>query len=759
MNKETKPFFAEEPKTVRAANVEYLQKRRGRLKKNTAAMEWLRAQGVSDETIDHFKLGLSESYSDRGNALLAPVIDGAGIFTKSSIYVNIAGVTRNPQHNDRWMSGAPATYHSEKSEGHVLLLVLNDPIELWLTFQMLAPWRNELNMLLICSTHPGEIPAEWRKSEFWRQYERIFICYPGTAAADEAAIRLTSSAGHEMRRMRLPFSSGEGLRHFWSKGWSVEEFYRILSESVVIGAPLAASNAESGKLGRFGYEPVEIAGAFHRGHLYYPALTHVRSLSSPTRRRNKESARPASRIETVVIRSDRTQHTVKVEPAPYGTPASEKVMRLSDGTVLGSPPAPPLNPTWSRASIEDYIMHRSVTKPLKSLLKEVKTFLKNSVRLPFDSDYDLLTLLVPVTFAQAIFHAVPLVSVTGPQGSGKKAIGRSMTRICANGVAVGQTSALEVARIVHAAAGFIWFDDFGRAAQYSKRESVYYRELGEQIELSWNKGTVFNLAYGFDTPSVHSATSGFGVKMFTSRDETIREGRHWLTVSTYHSPPGASSLPTTPGTDQMKRLSELRDDLHTWTFENVALIDSVYQRLCSSSAGVSSDPFAPLRAFAEISGDKILSYGLENALEKNQENEADPSDPVDVMICAVKKLIRQGYEELSTSHVLLEMKALAKNAYRSVTISDGFNWADPSWVGRQLRTHGLIEINAEAKRHNLFGRSIRVYPVKPGILKEVFNENSHRTDVIKKDPLEFCLPSCRDCRYKQFNCPFIQFRK
>jgi hypothetical protein len=44
-------------------------------------------------------------------------------------------------------------------------------------------------------------------------------------------------------------------------------------------------------------------------------------------------------------------------------------------------------------------------RPLKKILKDVKDFLEKPIRLPYSYDCDLSTLLVPITFAQAILSS------------------------------------------------------------------------------------------------------------------------------------------------------------------------------------------------------------------------------------------------------------------------------------------------------------------------------------------------------------------
>jgi hypothetical protein len=100
-----------------------------------------------------------------------------------------------------------------------------------------------------------------------------------------------------------------------------------------------------------------------------------------------------------------------------------------------------------------------------------------------------LTLLVPVTFAQAIFQSVPLVLVTGAPGTGKSALGKAMIKICANASLVGQTSAAAIARLIDETKGFVVFDDLESIGRKKGREAPQFTELVQALKLSYNQET------------------------------------------------------------------------------------------------------------------------------------------------------------------------------------------------------------------------------------------------------------------------------
>ena len=234
-------------------------------------------------------------------------------------------------------------------------------------------------------------------------------------------------------------------------------------------------------------------------------------------------------------------------------------------------------------------------------------------------------------------------------------------------------------------------------------------------------------------------------------------GSRMLQVTTRKIPP---ELELKLGWQESRVLSKvraLRDELHTWTFENVALIDNTYKRLFPYVSDRGAEISAPLRVFAEIADDAELREGFETALKVKSSSDNEPKDEIDGMIEAVKRLAREGYEGVSATHVALEMKSTLSNSYRPVN-GELIRSENPAWVGRQLRNYELVDINTPAARHTLFGKSLRVYPLNERFLAEIHGENKNQAEYLKKQPLDFC-DSCDDCRYRYADCSLMKVRK
>jgi hypothetical protein len=247
------------------------------------------------------------------------------------------------------------------------------------------------------------------------------------------------------------------------------------------------------------------------GYLYYAVQILNRALDVVAGESGSRVSRDLERLETVVVRSDRTIHSAVVTAAPKGTKEKDRVMRLTDGTLIDREPQPNKYGTWSWISIKAYLEGQSKVRELGEILRDVMTHLKTSVWLPHEEDYSILTLIVPVTFAQAVFDTVPLVMVNGPTGSGKSEMGRAMAMICSNAYVCGQSSAAAIARFIDESRGFVVLDDMegigGRGGQFS--------ELVQALKLSYNKATAVKLWTDIKTMRTQ-LLDFYGVKMINN---------------------------------------------------------------------------------------------------------------------------------------------------------------------------------------------------------------------------------------------------
>lgn len=346
------------------------------------------------------------------------------------------------------------------------------------------------------------------------------------------------------------------------------------------------------------------------------------------------------RLETVVVRSDRTVHSAVLTPAPKGTRERERVMRLTDGTLIDREPQANKYGTWSWPSIKTYLDGKAKVRHLADILRDVAAHLRASVWMPNEEDYALLTLTVTVTYAQAIFDSVPLILLTGPAGSGKSEMGGAMARVCCNAYVCGQSSAASIARLIDESRGFVVLDDLegigGRGGQFG--------EIVQALKLSYDKATAVKL--WTDVKSMRTERLDFyGVKMINNtRGANEILGSRMLRIQARRIPEGLREgfgdlLPT----DDV-RLNALRDELHTWTFENARLIESTYRSRYPKTSDRVDEIAAPLHVMAAITGDPRLSSHLEVALARQGRRVPNVQNPMELLRETLRDIVAQGYD-------------------------------------------------------------------------------------------------------------------
>jgi energy-coupling factor transporter ATP-binding protein EcfA2 len=611
-------------------------------------------------------------------------------------------------------------------------------------------------LLIISSTHEAAFPREWREPSFWARWETIFLGFDNDQAGEALACVLAESAGKDVRRALVPRSYGKDWTEFWQGGGGLDEFAGLLRDAPVFSLTVKDGPGEVQGYGRFAYQPININGAFHNGHLYYAAQILNRSVVVNTEG-NRSMARDVERLETVVVRSDRTIHTSVLTDAPKGTRERDRVMRLTDGTLIDREPQPNRYGTWSWPSIKVYLDGKSKPRALGEILRDVNAYLRACVWLPFEEDYSVLTLLVPVTFAQAVFDSVPLVFVNGPTGSGKSELGRAMARVCCNAYVCGQSSAAAIARFIDESRGFVVLDDMemlgSRGGQFG--------ELVQALKLSYNKATAVKL--WTDVKTMRTRLLDFyGVKMINNTRGTGEIlGSRMIKIRTGRIPEAMRSaredLPNIGGA----KLSLLRDEFHCWTFGNVRRIEEAYRRLYPRAPDRSDEITAPLRVLAAIADDVDLISKLEVALAKQSRQVLKTDDPRQVVLEALKNLVAQGYTTVSPTHVTLEARRLIGQGGGSPA-GDTPEWLKPGWVGRIL--HGLEVLDEGPgghKRVRLFGMNLRFFRIRDAYVTEVEKWFESRGTIISagaRQPTDFCR-DCGSCQYNVYGCEIMRVRR
>lgn len=752
----------EEP--IRLLNSDFHGKLRKRLRDNQEAIAYLESRGLSVETISYFGFGLSTPYTskktseEQADALVYPLKRRDGKLYNKYGYYNIPGVTKNPTDKNGWMSGEVRTYYADPVSSQKTIFVCEGAKDVWRHWQALRGSALADELLLVTSTHGSAFPDEWKDPAFWSRWETVYFGQDNDEAGDHSASKLAGYISRDAKRVLVPKWYGKDWTDFWQSGGDVKEFAQLLEEAPVVSLHVQSEEEDGQGCGRFAYKPININGAFHNGHLYYTVQTLNRGVDITRKETGEEVVHDVERLETVVVRSDRTVHSAMWTPAPKGTREKERVLRLSDGTLVDREPQTNKYGTWSWPSIKAYLDGKSKTRSLAEILGDVTEHLKSSVWLPYEEDYAILTLTASVTYAQAVFDSVPLIFLNGPAGSGKSEMGRAMARICANAYVCGQSSAASIARFIDESRGFVVLDDLemigNRGGEFS--------ELVQALKLSYNKTTGVKL--WTDVKTMRTQLLDFyGVKMInnTQGADNILSSR-MLRIQTRKIPENLRKefgelLPTTT-----VRLHELRDELHTWTFENVLTIESEYKALFPKGTDRSDEITAPLKVMASLAGDAELRSQLEIALTRQNQKAMDLDDPKEVLHEALKNLIAQGYDMISITHLVLEMRSLVSADFGKSFTNEIPEWARPEWVGRMLRSFDLIDTDpARAKRQRVFGANLRFYPIHPRYMNEVrefYAAQNVAIPVGEREPADFCQV-CETCPFRTLACEIMVRRQ
>jgi hypothetical protein len=749
--------------SARRLNNEFNAKLRKRLHDNKRAIQYLTNRGLTIDTIDHFSLGLSLPYSskkrgrEQSDALVYPLRSRDGRFYNKYGYCNIPDVTLNPPESRFWISGDARTYYADSAAGKKLVFVCQSALDLWRHWQSFQGASFRADFLLISSTSDSVFPEEWKEQSFWAGWETIFLGHDNDPAGEQLTHQLAELIGRDSRRVRVPTSFGRNWTEFWQGGADISEFTSLVRDAPVLSLKVQSYEEDTQGYGRFAYKPVNINGAFHNGHLYYAVQILNRSKEVILGNTGSSVTVDVEKLETVVVRSDRTIHSAVSAAAPKGTRENDRVMRLTDGTLIDKEPRPNKYGTWSWPSIQAYLDGKAKGRKLGEILRDVAAYLKASVWLPHEEDYSLLTLIVPVTFAQAVFDSVPLVLVNGPAGSGKSELGRAMARVCSNAYVCGQSSAAAIARFINESRGFVVLDDMegigGRGGQFS--------ELVQALKLSYNKATAVKL--WTDVKTMRTQLLDFyGVKMINNtRGAGEILGSRMLKIQTRkilesfrgdfgNMPPTATA-----------RLNHLRDELHTWTFENAKLLDETYRNLYPKTPDRADEITAPLYVMAAIARDAELSSRFNVALTRQRRPPLSYGNPQELLNEALKALVAQGYNLISPTHLSLEIRRLIDTDDNSDS-AGMTGWARPGPVGRLLRSLEVInEDDARTKRVRVFGLNLRFYPLRESYLtgvKEWFEKRGTAFTPGMKQPTEFC-GECASCPYSTHNCEIMSRRQ
>jgi hypothetical protein len=628
--------------------------------------------------------------------------------------------------------------------------------DVWRHWQAISKAGLTDEILLITSTHGSSIPAAWKEEEFWKPWQAVYLGQDNDEAGCKIAESVTELTGREVRRIEVPKELGKDWTDYWQSGATIEEFRSLLDDApTASGAEIVSevqlASPAGPRVGRFSYRPVDINGAFVGGHLYYPTETLVAKL-------DEESGQIVERLETIVIRSDRTTHRSYYAPAPQGTPLAKRVLKLTDGTIIEKEPRVSSACTWDYEAIEDYLNQRTTVRPLYPVLKDIQAALRQAVWLPYEEDYAALALAVPVTYVQTVFESVPLLLLNGPAASGKTQTGNTMAKLCANAVVIGQVSAASAARVIDETRGFVVLDDVESIAAKAGKDAQM-NELVQALKVSYNQHTAIKVWTDIKTMKTERLNF-FGVKLLSNTlgaDSIL--GSRMIRIQTRKMPEGMKSNVRDFTVEDLRKLHQLQNELHAWAFLNVGLVEKAYRKVYANKTDREAEIAAPLRTMAHLCNDPELSAKLEACLARQHMQERSFDDnPVETLKEAVRNLIKQGFDTVTLTHLQLEMRSLLDANYGQSSTVEIPEWDRPEWLGRQLRSNDLVA-DIPPIRRRVYGKHLRLVRFADWVIQATSHDGNGNLVQIggKKEPEAFCQ-GCQSCAYRNAGCDLMVLR-
>ena len=723
------------------------------LTKNLKAMDWLRKEHfLTPKTLQYFGIGLSQRYLDtktktpHQDALVFPLAGDDGELKSYLTYINIPGLTLNPI-SDVWSANKPSTYYSRKHRGRPDVLIFESVMDLWSAYQFLLDNGHEEDYILIASTHPDSLPAEWA-SDFFTKFKRIYIC-PSKQTSDFEK-RIANIANCEIRFIHYPDAVTSWAEYFNSI-IEVQLFFTLIDNSEVVNISLSKNHELVIAENLFPFNPIDCNGAFHNGHLYYPALF----LEKETVLDNSGNPKIAEKTKVVLIRSDRTVQYVKKQSL-QGKTNSNPVIRLTDDTLIRREPEVSENLTWTFESISKYLKHSNVDRSLSDMILQMRQHLASSVWLPSEDDYTLLALTAAVSYCMTIFNSVPLILLTGEKGTGKTELSESLISISANAQMIGQGSAAAVAREIDRTRGLAVLDDQDQLGNKRKGDSKS-EYLLQMIKQSYSKKSANKVV---SIGSTVKRLNFYGIKVInnTTGIDPIT-GSRCLHIYTALLPVLQKSNFLKMNLNKLDEdvLSDLRDDMHTWVFCNTDKIHEVYLKNITSVTNRTEEIHAPLRTFAKLAGDEKIIASLERALTRQVAIISCPDKEPDEMLTSIlSNLIIRGYRSVTPTHIHLEL-LLDKQRNISTSSNRLDNNYSPEWIGRKLRSQELILTKTQTRK-TIRGHKLRVLEISPELINTVIPGENLSPDEKQIDvsATGFCqysvANSCQGCRYSGIDC-------
>lgn len=404
------------------ANERSLKQATALLLRHKAAMAQLRKRGLKRETIRHFHLGLYSYEGQTGgvrDALIYPVLDAKGRPIKRYLRSKLPNVTIGGPDAKDWAAGKPGTYWVTPREERKELFVCEGAKDGWWLWQALQRSPLLARLCIITSTHGSGIPDPWHDPAFWQGWERVYLAQDNDEAGDALAQRVREVAGRDVHRLRVPQDYGKDWTDFFRSGQTATDLSTLLKHAPIFSLELdlLPTLALPHSAGHHLIEPQEVGSTYANGHLYLPFRALEQSVSEDD---GKVVGEKVQHYLTLVLRSDGQVLSLRTLPAPRGTPKQDRVLALSDGTIISRQPTRyEAENGLSPGAVARYREARRSRKSALSLsptdlIEALGKTLRASVVLARPEDYGILILLLFASPARVLFNEFSRVRIEGP---------------------------------------------------------------------------------------------------------------------------------------------------------------------------------------------------------------------------------------------------------------------------------------------------------------------------------------------------------
>jgi len=740
---------------------------RKRLRENEEAMRWLMGRGLTQETANRFKLGLSKPYTNKKGlvidlALAYPLFYKNGQPVKRYGYYNIPELTQNPIDDNGWMAGEVATYYSDSQVGKTAIFVCEGVKDLWRLWQEVhqEPWARHI--LFVSSTHGKGIPVEWKDPEFWATWDKVYFGQDNDTTGMVLAALLMECVGRDAFRVKVPTHIGKDWTDFFKAGGTADEFKSFLEHSPLAAHTINDKPEDNHLPGLYEYAPIDINGSFHKGHLYYTVTALTKEFIQVKADDGTDKEVMAESQKSMVVRSDGRLLSAYMSPAVKGTQLQDRVWRLEDGTLIDKMPQPSKYSSWSWPSVrrfcDTWASGKTInTRPVAAMIWEIEGYLRSRVWLPEQDQYMLLALAAVVSYIQPVFDALPLFLVNGPKASGKTELGRAMCDVCANAPhPIGQGSAATIARLIDQTRGFVVLDDLEAIGN----KDAMFSELIQGLKLSYKKDSAFKIWTDVKTMQVQKLNF-YGIKMInnTLGVDSILGSRMFFIQTRKMTPKEIQVWHSTRGPVK-ERPRWIRDELHVWAFQNVKKVDALYRDKYPQGLERGEEIAAPLRVIADLSGDPSIKGRLEAALARQSVTPVEVDDPQEILEEALINLIAEGYREITVEHISLEMRRLVPDNYGKERTNDIPELFQTKKITRWLNSNGWIERDRQI-RAKILGKSLRAYVITKDFIDEVMLRLEQAGRIAaepSRSKESFCM-GCDGCPYRNAGCDLMALRQ